>query len=140
MTRTIALAAALLSTLSMSGPALAQRAAVFNWVCNLDGAPGQLTAQVEAISSAGVFVDPNGLFAGTIQTNEVNYHYQGTLVSASASYVFTGENAFADFTDLSTSARFRVKFVAQGPKLLLIANPEGPQPAQYLCQMAQPAR
>jgi hypothetical protein len=140
MPRTVALAAALFSALSLSGPASAQRGTVFNWTCNLDGAPGQLTAQVEAVSSAGVFVDAGGLFAGAIPTNEVNYYYQGTLVSATASYVFSGENAFADFTDLSTSARFRVKFVAEGPKLVLIANPEGPQPAQYICQMAQPER
>ena len=54
-----------------------------------------MVAQVEAINSAGVFVDPNGMFAGSISTGEVNYHYQGTLSSASARYAFTGENQFA---------------------------------------------
>jgi hypothetical protein len=140
MRRTIAFAAALGWILSIPGPTSAQRGATFRWVCDLDGAPGQLTAQVEAVTPAGVFLDASGLFAGSIPTNEVNYYYEGTLVSATARYHFSGENAFADFTDMITNARFHVQFVVQGPSLLLIANPEGPQPARYLCQMAQPPR
>lgn len=127
---------AFISAICLSFHAQAQRTAVYTWTCNIEGAPAQLTAQVEAINSAGVFVDSSGMFAGAIGTGEVNYYYQGRLVSATAQYVFTGQNQFADFTDLGTQARFRVQFIAQGPMLLLIANPEGPQPARYGCQMS----
>lgn len=116
------------------------RAATFAWDCNIEGAPARLSAQIEAVTPAGVFVNPNGLFAGSISTGEVNYYYQGTLVSATARYAFTGENQFADFTDLNTNDRFHVQFIMQGPELLMIANPHGPQPARYGCRMVKPGR
>lgn len=116
------------------------RAATFAWDCNIEGAPARLSAQVEAVTPAGVFVDANGLFAGAISTGEVNYYYEGNLVSATARYVFTGENQFADFTDLNTNDRFHVQFIVSGRDLLMIANPHGPQPAQYGCTMVGPAQ
>lgn len=109
---------------------------MFAWTCNIEGAPAQLTAQVEAISPAGIYVDSSGLFTGSIPTEEVNYYYQGTLVSASARYSFTGENQFADFVDLQTNDRFRVQMIIQGQNLMMIVNPQGPQPVQYQCQMS----
>ena len=106
-------------------------------MCNIEGAPAQLTAQVQAVSPAGVFMDGAGMFAGSVPTGEVNYYYQGTLVSVTgARYSFQGENQFADFVDLNTNDRFRVQFIVQGPQLLMIVNPQGPGPVQYLCQAA----
>jgi hypothetical protein len=126
----------LMIAICVSSPALAQkRAAAFTWTCNLEGAPARLVAQVEAITPAGVYVDAAGLFAGSISTGEVNYYYQGTLDSETAHYSFTGENAYANFTDLVRNERFLVQFVLQGQVLLLIANPLGPGPTQYACQM-----
>ena len=104
-------------------------------MCNIEGAPAQLTAQVQAVSPAGVFMDGAGMFAGSVPTGEVNYYYQGTVVSATSRYSFQGENQFADFVDLNTNDRFRVQFVIQGPQLLMIVNPFGPGPVQYLCQL-----
>jgi hypothetical protein len=105
--------------------------------CNIEGVPAQLTAQVQAVSPAGVFLDSSGRFGGSIATGEVNYHYQGTLISATGGrYSFTGENQFAEFVDLNTSARFRAQMIAQGPMLLMIVNPHGPGPVQYVCQAA----
>jgi hypothetical protein len=135
------LTAFLIAAAALLQPAEAQqRGTVFAWVCNLQGAPAQLVAQVEAISPAGIYMDANGFVTGAIPTNEVNYYYQGTLTSASARYVFTGVNQFADFTDLGNNERFRVQFIVQGAAMTLIANPFGPQPAQYLCQLSGPAR
>ena len=105
------------------------------YACNIEGAPAQLTAQVQAVSPAGVFMDGAGMFAGSVPTGEVNYYYQGTVVSATSRYSFQGENQFADFVDLNTNDRFRVQFVIQGPQLLMIVNPFGPGPVQYLCQL-----
>lgn len=128
--------AAIVSAIGLTAPAQAQQVTVVTYVCNIEGAQAQLTAQVQAVSPAGVFMDGAGMFAGSIPTGEVNYYYQGTLVSATARYSFQGENQFADFVDLNTNDRFRVQFIVQGPQLLMIVNPQGPGPVQYLCQAA----
>jgi Zn-dependent alcohol dehydrogenase len=121
--------------LGFAGPLQAQQTTILNYTCDLGGAPAQLTAEVQAVTPAGVFVDPgSGQFGGAISTGEVNYYYQGTLVSATARYSFTGENGFADFVDLVNNERFRVQMIVQGSQLLMVINPHGPGPVQYLCQ------
>jgi len=89
---------------------------------------------VQAIDDAGRVVNSQGWITGVIGTGNYNLYYQGQLVSATARYVFTGENQFSDFTDLNTNARFRAQLIVQGQQLLLIANPETSQPARYVCQ------
>jgi len=133
-TRGRALVAGFLSTVCFAVPAQAQRVAVVQLVCNIEGAPAQLTARVQAVTGAGVFVDASGLFAGSIATGDVNYFYEGSLTSATGRYSFTGTNQFADFVDLTTNDRFRVQMVPQGAQLVLIINPQGPGPVRYLCQ------
>ncbi len=133
--RVAALIAAIVSVIGLAEPAQAQQVTVVTYACNIEGAPAQLTAQVQAVSPAGVFMDSSGLFAGSVPTGEVNYYYQGTVVSATSRYSFQGENQFADFVDLNTNDRFRVQFIIQGPQLLMIVNPFGPGPVQYLCQL-----
>jgi PQQ-dependent catabolism-associated CXXCW motif protein len=132
--RTKTLAAGLISTLCLALPAEAQKVAVVNYVCNLEGAQAQLTARVQAVTSAGVFLDPSGLFAGSISTGDVNLFYEGAVTSATSRYSFTGTNQFADFVDLNANERFRVQFIAQGTQLLMIVNPHGPGPVRYMCQ------
>lgn len=122
-----------------AAPALAQQNAVtLSYTCNLGGLPAQLTARVVAVGDAGIVSNGRDI-TGIIGTGDYNLQYQGQLVSATSRYVFSGENAFADFTELTTNERFHVQFIAQGDQLLLIANPEGPQPARYLCQATRPA-
>ncbi|MCB1681294.1 MAG: hypothetical protein H6858_09990 [Rhodospirillales bacterium] len=118
-------------------PAFAQQVTTVSYVCDLGGAPAQLTAQVEAIGDAGIVQNGQGWVTGVIGTGDVNYHYQGELVSQTARYVFTGENQFADFTDMSTNDRFHVQMIAQGPLLTMVINPENPQPVMYQCQQTQ---
>ena len=140
MPHTRGFAGAMIALLGLAGaaqlPAQARETTVVRYDCNLDGAPAQLVAQVETVRPAGVFMGSDGRFGGAIDSGEVNYYYQGTLSSASARYSFTGENQFADFVDMTNNERFRVQFVVQGQQLLLIANPHGPGPRQYLCQQA----
>src|SRR5213594_4333773 len=88
-----------------------QQTTIVNYVCNIGGAPAQLTAQVQEVRPAAIFQGPTGGFGGAISTGEVNYYYQGSLVSGTARYSFTGENAFADFVDLINNERFRAQFV-----------------------------
>jgi len=139
MRRIHPLAAGLLSATCLTGTAQAQQVSVVTYLCNIEGAQAQLTAQVQAVSPAGVFMDGAGMFGGSVSTGEVNYYYQGTLISQTgARYSFTGENAFADFLDLNTNDRFRVQMIVQGQMLQLIINPQGPGPVQYFCQLARP--
>ncbi len=131
------LAAAFSASLVFTAASVAQQASTVSYVCNIEGAPAQLTAQVQAIDDAGRVVNSQGWITGVIGTGNYNLYYQGQLVSATARYVFTGENQFADFTDLNTNARFRAQLIVQGQQLLLIANPETSQPARYVCQASQ---
>jgi hypothetical protein len=105
--------------LTASAPALAQNNQTYTYRCDLGGAPAVLVTQVTPVSDgAGGY----------------NLQYAGRLDSQSAHYSFVGENAYADFTNLNASERFRVQFVVQGPQLMLIVNPQGPGPTQYMCQ------
>lgn len=133
----IVLAAAFSASLVFTAASVAQQTSTVSYVCNIEGAPAQLTAQVQAIDDAGRVVNSQGWITGVIGTGNYNLYYQGQLVSATARYVFTGENQFADFTDLNTNARFRAQLIVQGQQLLLIANPETSQPARYVCQASQ---
>jgi hypothetical protein len=138
MRKLVRLGATALVVAFVSGaPAAGQQTSVVRYTCNIEGAQAELTAQVQAVSPAGVFMDPGGRFGGAIGTGEVNYHYQGSLVSVTgARYAFTGENQFADFVDLNRNERFRVQMIVQGQTLLMIVNPHGPGPVRYLCQTA----
>ncbi len=122
---------------SYSGSSFAQQVSTVSYICDLGGAPAQLTAQVETIADTGIVQNSQGWITGVIGMEGVNYRYQGELASATARYVFTGENQFADFTDLGTNERFRVQMISQGASLTMIINPETPQPLTYQCQQSQ---
>jgi hypothetical protein len=124
-------------TAMAAAPHAAAQATVVNYICNLDGVQGQLTAQVEAVDDAGIVQNIRGDITGVIGTGNYNLRYAGQLVSPAARYSFTGENGFADFVDLTSNARFHVQFIVQGTQLMLVANPETQQPARYLCQQAR---
>ena len=127
---TLALAATCLAGL----PATAQSQGTLSYTCDLDGVAGQLVAQYEVVGGSGITQGPTGDITGVIGTGDSTIYYQGQLTSPMASYTFTGENQFADFTDMASYAQFRVQMIAEGNQLTLIANPFGPGPTQYLCQ------
>ena len=133
----VALTALAAASLAFASASSAQQTTLVSYVCDLGGAPAQLTAQVQAIDDTGRVVNSQGWITGVIGTGNYNLYYQGQLVSASARYVFTGENQFADFTDLYTNERFRAQLIVQGEQLMLVANPETSQPARYLCQSSR---
>ena len=128
--------AGLVSAIALAIPAHAQQPiTTVVYACNIEGAQAQLTAQVQAVNTAGIFIDARGLFAGSIPTGEVTYYYGGTLVSATGRYSFQGENQFASFVDLNTNDRFNAQMILQGQILQMIINPQGPGPVQYFCQL-----
>ena len=135
MLKAAAFAVGLISVTCFAAPALAQQTASFTYACNVEGALAQLTTRVQAVSSTGVFLDPAGMFAGAAATGDVNFFYEGELVSNVAHYTFSGTNQYADFLDANNRERFRVQMIVEGQTLRMIINPQGPGPVQYLCQM-----
>ena len=72
--------------------------------------------------------------ADVIGTGDVNYFTAGTLDSATASYIFTGTNEFADFTNLTFPETFRVQWVITGNGgLTSVVNPLG-IPTTHSCE------
>jgi PQQ-dependent catabolism-associated CXXCW motif protein len=135
--KAIPYALSLMAAVGLAGPIHASTITTVNFNCNIEGAPARLTAQVEAVNPAAVFMDPNsGKFGGVVSPGETNYYYGGTLVSATARYSFTGTNGYADFVDLIRNERFRVQMILRGQQLLMVVNPQGPGPVQYLCQQS----
>ena len=118
----------------LATPVFAQQQGTLSYTCQIDGQSGQLTADYEIIGSSGVTTALNGDISGVVATGNSSIYYHGQLSTPGARYSFTGENAYADFTDLITYARFRVQLITEGDHLALIVNPLGNQPLRYLCQ------
>jgi hypothetical protein len=115
-------------------PAQAQQQGVLDYTCEIEGETGRLMAQYEVIGGSGITTAPNGDISGVISTGQETIYYQGQLTTPRARYSFVGENAYADFTDLGSNARFRVELITNGDALALIVNPFGDQPLRYFCQ------
>ena len=107
----------------------------FRFNCDLSGLNGVLSMDVEAVGTSGVVWGggPNPEMTAVIGTGGVQYFTAGTMNSSSASYVFTGTNDFADFTDLGNSSTFRVQWVGSSSGLDMIVNPFGPGPTSHSC-------
>jgi len=126
---------ALFSILAVfASPALAETQWTLSYTCDIDGAPGELVAEYETLQGASQPYEAAGDVSAVIQTATAPVFYSGKLSSPTATYVFTGENRFAEFTDLATHARFIVQITARDGELVLTANPDTPEAAQYLCQ------
>lgn len=122
---------------TLAGPADARQ--LVRYACDLYGVAGILTAEVQIVGNAGVVTGPGPRadISGVIGTGDASVLLRGELRSPTALYVFTGRGRFADFTDMGTSARFRVRFdpLPDG-SLALTANPFGPGPTRYRCTPA----
>lgn len=107
----------------------------FYFDCDLQGLTGQLVMDIEVISSSGITwgPGPDPEITGVIGTGDYTIYTDGELNSPTSHYVFTGENQFADFTDMNTYERFRVQWVEETDGITMIVNPFGPQPTQYFC-------
>lgn len=109
----------------------------FLFNCDLQGANGVLTMDVEAIRTTGLTWGPgvNPDITGVIATGGFTYLTEGELRSSVALYRFTGENQFADFWDTASFERFRVQWVANNDDLVMVINPFGPGPTQHFCTL-----
>lgn len=120
---------------AFASPALAETRWTLSYTCDIDGAPGELIAEYETLQGAS---EPYEAVASdvsaVIETATAPVFYSGKLTSPDAVYVFTGQNQFAEFTDLATHARFIVQMTARDGELVLTANPDTPEAAQYLCR------
>lgn len=114
----------------------------FYFDCDLQGLNGQLVMDIEVISSSGITwgSGPDPDITGVIGTGGYTIYTDGELNSPTSSYVFTGENQYADFTELNTFERFRVQWVEESNGITMIVNPFGPQPTQHFCVVTDSER
>jgi hypothetical protein len=117
------------------GGGSSQNRAQFTFDCDLSGANAELSMNVEAIGASGVVwgSGANPDISGVIGTGDVTYYTDGTMQSANASYVFSGENQFADFTDMVYGGTFLVEWVLTNTGLDILVNPYGPGTTMYSC-------
>ncbi len=112
--------------------------AQFEYTCDLNGVDGILTMTVEAVQSSGIVFGPGPSpdITAVIGTGDVTYFTSGDMISSVERYVFTGENQFADFTEISSSESFRVRWNIDGDMLVMEINPFSPVgPSFQFCQL-----
>jgi len=111
----------------------------YSFVCDLNGAPGQLTMALQYFAQNGVTwgPGPNSGITGVIPTGDYTIYTAGELRSASGYYTFTGEGEYAEFVDHVQNQRFQVRFVEQQGGLVLVINPFGEGPATHFCQRSR---
>lgn len=109
--------------------------AQFQFDCDLNGAVGKMIMNVEAVANTGITwgSGTNPDITGVISTGDYTLYTEGEVRSDFAYYIFTGENSFADFTNMANSERFRVQWQEIDNGLLMVVNPFGPGPTQHVC-------
>lgn len=122
---------------SLGVPNIGHAQSIFvEYRCDIDGQIGRMSAEVNIVEKTGpVTKGGAGSVWDVIADGTASLMYGGQLTTPSAQYTFTGYDAFADFTDLVNSARFRVKFDTAGTALMMTVNPFGPGPVQYRCEL-----
>lgn len=128
---------------SNGGGGGASSVAEFTFDCDLNGANGALTLQVEAVSSSGAVwgTGPTPDIAAVVGSGGVIYYTAGSLVSAVARYSIRGENQYADFTLINGNERFVVEWIfSSNQRLVMRVNPFGPGPTSYDCQLRSSRR
>lgn len=125
--------------LPLFGTPAAANPVYLRFICDLNGMPAEMAMQVEAIGSTGIVSGPTGDITGVIGTGGQTLYISGEVRSQTGRYVFTGENQYADFTDVVTHDRFRVQWVEQPGGLMIIVNPfaDPARQGRHFCQLVQ---
>ena len=107
----------------------------FTFDVDLQGITGVLVMDVEVVNSSGVTWDSGVTpdITAVITTGTYIIYTEGELTSPVASYVFTGENDFADFTEPATFATFLVQWIETPQGMTMVVDPFGPAPTSYDC-------
>jgi hypothetical protein len=111
----------------------------FMFNCNVNGSNSVLSMDVEVVGVSGIVWGggSNPDISAVIGTGEVNYYTSGSMQSGTGSYVFTGTNQYADFSNLSFPQRFRVKwFLRNNGTLDIIVDPYGNE-TYYQCSLTE---
>ncbi|MEM7568771.1 MAG: hypothetical protein AAF337_03150 [Pseudomonadota bacterium] len=135
MTKVLAMAALFVSALAHPAAAQQDTRVEVEYRCDIEGQEGRLRAELIVLGKAGLVKGPLGGIVGIIGAGDTSVMYGGELTTPNARYSFTGYDDFADFTDLTTLARFRVRFSAVGQDLLMTVNPFTQGPVQYRCSL-----
>ena len=127
MLRNLSTALALFAaTLLASAEAARAQDVVLSLVCDLGGAPAQMTMGVEYQTAFDFSMTPSGDISGIFPVG-VTVFTAGEVVSSTARYSFRGENDFADFTNIDTNERFLVQWILDPQRngILMVVNPFG---------------
>ncbi len=114
------------ATLLASAGAARAQDVVLSLVCDLGGAPAQMTMAVQYQNAYGLSTTQRGNISGIFPVG-VTVYTAGEVVSSTAQYSFRGENEFADFTTIGTYERFRVKWILDPQRngIWMVVNPFG---------------
>ncbi len=80
--------------------------------CDLGGVRGAMQLELEVIGTAGVIFGPGPTpdISGVVGTGDTIVYTQGEIRTENGGwFIFRGENTYADFTNMNTSARFRIR-------------------------------
>lgn len=90
--------------------------------CNLNGIPGDLTLEIEAIGDSGITwgPGPNPDITGVIPTGDFIYYTTGTLALPDRTYGINGENYFAELWSNVPGDRITVEWQFQSNGLTMI--------------------
>jgi len=93
-------------------------------VCEGLGERGEMVVTVEAIGASGLLPRNSGAI-DVIGLPGVNYFTEGEVRTATQTWVFSGQNNFADFQNVTRGGGFLVEWFVDRPYLIAMVDPYG---------------
>lgn len=127
---------ALAFILAIALPASPRERTQVAWSCDLDGSAGILEAEYDTIEMSGAGVAPvRENINEFIASGAGKVFFNGRLTLSDRSYVFSGEDHLAEFTNTSTLDRFHVHIMREGEVLRLSEDRSDGENKVYYCQL-----
>ena len=127
---------ALAFTLALALPASPRDRTQVAWSCDLGGSPAILEAEYDTVDVSGAGVAPvREDINDFIASGAGKVFFNGRLTLDDRSYVFSGEDHLAEFTNTSTLDRFHVHIIREGDVLRLSEDRDDGENRVYFCQL-----
>lgn len=123
--------AALAASLAMAAPATAQ-VSRHQLTCDLGGQTAQMFVEIQVTTRAGIVQNYRGAITGVFDLGDVVVYSSGVVRTPTDEWVFTGENAYAEFYR-ATGGSFLAEFQVRPPYLVIVIDPFGSRQS-VLCQ------
>jgi hypothetical protein len=123
-------------TLALALPASPRERIQVAWSCDLDGSVGHLEAEYDTVALGEAEVSPaREDINDFIASGTGKVFFSGRLTLTDRSYVFSGEDHLAEFTNTSTLERFLVHLRREGDILRLSEDRGDGADKVYYCQL-----